>query len=136
MPNLADFFTVHGITATQGSQSWDGKININTAGIGVLASILQDDYETYAPEMLNFRVENMDGVFIHDLSGPKWYKNVVGLEDLEIDPSLITTASDLFRIASTASYHDSSLTVTAVIRRETDPDTGKWRCKVLRWQIE
>ena len=72
-----------------------------------------------------------DGVFVNDVSSPTWYKNAPGCNDLTIDPKLITLSSDLFRIESTAVFDDMAATVTAVVQRINDTETGSWHCRVL-----
>ena len=43
-------------------------------------------------------------------------------------------ASDLFRIRSTAVLREVETTVSAVVRREKHPASGRWHCKVLSWR--
>lgn len=117
-----------------GKFTFDGKINIATADIPVLIAILPEDYEDYATEIYEYRIEKSSESYVNELTGTNWYKNVPGLEDLELDEQLITNSSDLFRITSTAKINDTILTITTIIRRVKDEKTGKWLCKVLRWQ--
>ena len=125
------------MTATgENSFTFPGKININTAELPVLVGMLPAGEEGLAQEILDYRQETSDDVYIHDLKKPDWYKNVPGLGDISIDPKLITTASDVFRIESTATLNEIKMTITAVIKREPDSKTGKWGCKVLHWQAE
>jgi len=42
--------------------------------------------------------------------------------------------SDFFRIESTATLNEVKLTLSAVIHREQDKKTGKWKCRVLSWE--
>lgn len=135
MPSISDFLTIHGMVEAEGvNYTYDGKININTADIPVLIAILPEDYEDYAVEIFDYRIEKSSESYVNELTGMNWYKSVPGLEDLEIDDQLITNASELFRITSSAKISDVILTITAVIRREKDEKTGKWWCRVLRWE--
>jgi len=132
---LFNYLSVYGATAAEGGKvTYDGKININTALLPVLAAILPEDYDEFAPAILDYRVEKSDDQYINALSGLDWYKNVPGLEDLSLAPELITNASDLFRIVSTARLHGMTQTIEAVVQRETGKNSGKWRCRVLHWQ--
>ncbi len=136
-PGIAGFITIFGMTDTsQNKFTYTGKININTAEGPVLAAILPSADEVLAQAMYDYRQETSDNQYIHDLSSPSWYKNVPGLSDIEIDPNLITTVSDVFRIESVAALGDLKLKVTAVVKREINKKTGKWGCKVLRWEAE
>jgi general secretion pathway protein K len=116
--------------------TYEGKININTADLPVLAAILPMGYEDLAPAIYDYRQETSDAEYVHELSNITWYKNVPGLEDVEIDPDLITIASDFFRIESVAALHKMKIKITAVVKREKNKKTGKWECKVLRWKAE
>ena len=133
---ISNFLTVYGLTAAKDSFTYDGKININTADIPVLAALLPPGQEFLAPEIFNYRLESADGQFLHELTGPTWYKEVPGGGDVEIDAALITTQSDLFRIECGAIVNDIHMTATVVVQREKEKESGKWYCKVLNWTNE
>lgn len=137
MPSIFDFLTVQGVTKADGEKfTYDGEININTADIPVLIAILPEEYEDYATEIYEWRIEKPTDTsegYSHDLSNKLWYQDVTG-EDCKIDDKLITTASDLFRITATAKIGETIKAITTVIRREKDAKTGKWWCRVLRWE--
>lgn len=133
---LSKFITVFGMTeSSNNSFTYEGKININTADLPVIAAILPSGNEDLAQAIYEYRMETSDSVYIHDLSSPTWYKNVPGIGDTKIDPNLITTSSDFFRIESTAKFKEMKTTITAVVKRENNAKTGKWECNVLRWEI-
>lgn len=134
MPSLSDLLTVHGAAQAGDDYTFDGKININTADVLVLAAILPDGYESYALDMVDYRQESDEEGYINDLSSVSWYKDIPGLEDITIDADIITNASDLFRITATATLDGAVRTTVAVVRREIIEKTGKWRCKVLYWE--
>ncbi len=137
IPGISNYITVHGMTAASGSSfTHKGKININTADRPVLAALLPTAEEGLAQAIYEYRLETSDDVYIHDLAKPTWYKTVPGLSDVKIDPDLITTSSDIFRIESIAKLNKMEMTITAVIKREKSGKTGKWGCKVLHWQAE
>ncbi len=133
---IGNYLTVYGLSAAKDSFTYDGKININTADIPVLAALLPIGQEFLAPEIFNYRLESADGQFVHDLTGPTWYKGVPGGGDVNIDAALITTQSDIFRIECGAMVNDIQMTSTVVVQREKEKESGKWYCKVLNWRNE
>lgn len=134
---VSKYITIQGLTSEGGNSfTYEGKININTADLPVLAVILPAGSEGLAQTMYDYRQETSDGVFIHDLSNVNWYKNIPGFGDLEIDPDLITVSSDLFRIVSVATLNKMQIKITVVVQREKEEKTGKWRCRVLHWETE
>ncbi len=134
---LSRYITVFGIIKSgDNSFSYDGKININTADLPTLAAILPAGSEDFAPVLFDYRGETSDSGYVHVLTSPQWYKNVPGMADITIDPNLITIASDVYRIESTATLMEMKMKITAVIRREKNDKTGKWICRVLRWDVE
>jgi general secretion pathway protein K len=137
MPMISDLLTVHGAVSTENQDTtFDGKININTAGPIALAAVLPDGYESYAQDMVDYRLESDAEGYINNLSSLSWYKDIPGLEDIDIDADIITNRSDLFRITSTATLGDAVLTTIAVVQREAIEKTGNWRCKVLYWETK
>lgn len=137
IPGISKFITIFGMTkADSDTFTYEGKININTADLPVLAAILPMGYEDLAPAIYDYRQETSDDEYVHELSNITWYENVPGLEDVEIDPNLITIASDFFRIESVATLHKMKIKITAVVKREKNKKTGKWECRVFRWKAE
>ena len=134
---ISRYMTVFGMTE-KGSTAftYEGKININTADLPVLAAILPSENEGLAQAIYDYRQETSDSGYIHNLSSTTWYKSVPGLSDIGIDPDLITTASDFFRIESAAMLHEMKIKITAVVKREKIKKTGKWTCRILRWETE
>ena len=137
MPGISNYITVYGMTPAGSSAfTYEGRININTADLPVLAALLPTAEEGLAQAIYEYRLETSDDVYIHDLKKPTWYKTVPGLSDVKIDPGLITTSSDVFRIESVAELNEMKMTIIAVIKREKSSKTGKWGCRVLHWQAE
>ena len=132
-PGISRYMTIYGITD---SGAYEGKININTAELPVLTALLPSGNEHLAQEIFDYRQEKTDLEYIHDLSSSTWYKNVSGREDIEIDSNLITTSSDFFRIVSGAKLREMEMTTTAIVQRVKDNESGKWKCKILSWQME
>ena len=137
IPMLSDLLTVHGAVSIDAQgYTFDGKININTAGPLALSAILPDGYESYAQDMVDYRLESDSEGYINDLSSLSWYKDIPGLEDIGINADIMTNLSDLFRITSMAVLEDAVLTTVAVVQREAIDKTGNWRCKVLYWETK
>ena len=134
---LANFITIYGLKPFADNKfTYDGRININTAELPVLAALLPSEDEDFAQALYDYRQETSDGNYLHDLTSPSWYKNVPGFSSIEINPELITTSSDIFRITATAKIHKIQAIITAVIKREKLKNSGKWHCKVLNWQVQ
>ena len=132
---ISDFLTVHGMKpAANSTFTFDGKINISTAELPVLAAIMPSGYEELAPFVYEYRIEKSETEYLHDLSRATWYKDVPGSSGIDLDPDIITTASDIFRIVAVATLDDIEMTTTTIVHREKAPKSGKWRCKVLVWQ--
>jgi general secretion pathway protein K len=136
-PGIADSLTVHGMKPGAGTEfTFPGKINVNTAELPVLAALLPSENPEVATALYELRQQVAEDKDAPDLSDPSWYKNITGLGDLNLDTKLITTASDTFRIVSVAKVNDSTLTATAVVQRQTDPESGKWTCRILNWYTQ
>ncbi|MCP4110108.1 MAG: general secretion pathway protein GspK [Desulfobacteraceae bacterium] len=136
---LSDYLTVYGMAAsntkTGASFSYEGKININTAELPVIEAIFGEEEEECAQSVYDYREEkDEDSEFLNSLD-KGWYKTVIGCGEIKNKyDQLIRTSSDYFRIESTATLFDLQLTVTAVIIREKDKKTNKWKCRVLSWE--
>ncbi|MBW2492553.1 MAG: general secretion pathway protein GspK [Deltaproteobacteria bacterium] len=134
---LSDYITVFGMTESQNNSfTYEGRVNINTADLPTLVAMLPSGSEDLAQAIYEYRMETSESLYIHDLSSPAWYKNVPGVGDAIIDPNLITTSSDFFRIESTAKLKAMKVKITAVVKRENNAKTGQWECNILRWEIE
>jgi general secretion pathway protein K len=136
-PGIADALTVYGMTPGAGTSfTFSGKININTAPLPVLASMLPSENTDLALAFFEWRQEAAADKDAADLSQPAWYKNIPGFSAMNLDTNLITTASDIFRITSAAKINDSALAATAVVQRLQSEKTGKWFCRILSYQTE
>jgi general secretion pathway protein K len=136
-PGLSQYMTVHGMRLAAGTTfNWPGRININTADLPVLAALLGVENEDMVQTLYDFRQEIEAGKDVNDISSTKWYKEIPGLGDITMDPKLITTSSDVFRIESEAAVENIKSYVTAVIQRTQTPQSGKWTCKILSWQTQ
>ncbi len=140
MPGLDTFVTVHGMAQANEpvenrAFSFPGKVNINTAPMPVLVALIPSENPEYAQLIHDYREEKDGDTYLNDLSSPTWYSQVGGIPgDLRIDPQLITTRSDLFRIQAGASLNDMEMVISAVVQREKHKETNKWQCRVVSWQ--
>ena len=131
------YMTVHGMTLGEGtSYNWTGRININTADAPVLAALLGVENEELAQTLFEYRQEIIAEKDDHDFSNPKWYKEVTGFGDVEIDSKLLTVSSDVFHIKSEANINETKTTVAAVVQRVQHAESRKWTCQVLSWKTE
>ena len=136
-PGLSSFMTVHGMTPGEGTSfRWPGRININTAGVAVLAALLGTENQELAQAIFDYRQEATAEKDGNDFSDPKWYKGIVGFGDVAINTNLITTTSDVFRIRSEASLNQTKSSIIAIVQRVQDPASNKWTCKILNWKTE
>jgi general secretion pathway protein K len=134
---LASLMTVYGLTMGAGTTySWPGRININTADVPVLAALLGLENQDLAQAIFEFRQEAAADKDNHDFSNPIWYKGMTGLGDVALNPNLVTTSSDVFRIKSDATVNETQTSVIAVVQRVQTPESGKWTCKVLSWKTQ
>ena len=135
-PGIAQYLTVAGMDDDGGGRfTYNGKININTAEIPVLMTLLPEENRDLALAIDEYRTERSGENFNHDLSGATWYQDVPGAGDITIDPDLITTASNLFRIVAAAELNGIKMQVTTIVRREEDSETGKFRARPLSWEF-
>jgi len=136
-PGIAEALTVYGMTPGAGTSfSFPGKININTAPLPVLVAMLPSESVDVAMAFFELRQELASGKDAPDLSDPSWYKNIAGFGGMNLDPNLITMASDTFRIISEAKVNNAALNATVVVQRLQNTKTGKWACKILSYQTE
>jgi general secretion pathway protein K len=135
-PSISPYMTIWGMNDESGK--YEGKININTAELPVITSLLPSEREDLAEAIYDYRRVTSDSNYVYDLSHAKWnwYKEVPGCKDLDIDSDLIRISSDFFRIESTSTLNEMKMTVTAVVHREKDKKTNKWKCKILSWKSE
>ncbi|MBT3311195.1 MAG: general secretion pathway protein GspK [Desulfobacterales bacterium] len=141
---ISKFLTVYGMTkyvkkVDGRGFAFKGKININTAGLPVIAALLPTGQEDLAVDIVNYRQETSDSKFVHNLDNISWYRDAPGCSDTEIDSKLITTESDFFRIESSAVLNNMKMKTVAIVQRvqnKVDKNGGKWKCRVLSWKQE
>jgi len=140
---LGDLFTVFGSENNKAGNknpglrkyTFPGKININTAPVPVIASILPFGKQDLAESINEYRLSKPDkeAGFANDLSIKDWYAGIVGLTDKEKIKmaEMVTFSSHIFSIESQASLDGRSLVLKNVVARQKDK-TGRWICKTLR----
>ena len=134
-PGIGPLLTVYGMNEARGDQAaYDGRININTAPLPLLAALLPEEYEDLAQAILEFRQEVIANDTSDLLADPLWYRNAPGCQELTIEAELITTASDHFRIQAVAEYSGARAALTTVVLRQSDTTSGKTVCRILMWQ--
>jgi len=115
---LVTLVTPHGI---------DGKININTADPLVLGALSEQIEPDMVDGMLTYR-DYEDS----DLSNPEWYKEAPGFPgDIIIPPTLITTSSNYFEIATEVVRENMRKKVRGMIARGSGTGT-----ELIYWKIE
>jgi general secretion pathway protein K len=118
IPGLVTLVTPHGM---------DGKININTAGPLVLGALSEQIEPDMVDGMLTYR-DYEDS----DLSNPEWYKEAPGFPgDIIIPPTLITTSSNYFEIATEVVRENMRKKVRGMIARGSGTGT-----ELIYWKIE
>lgn len=140
-PGIGAFITARGLLRSGGTAAFPGKVNIGTAPLPVLRALLPEGLEALAEEIDAYRSDMAADRYVNDISGASWYTEVPGFqmltgEDLQDFQDLVTTASDMFRIESTAEARGLRTTVLAVVERVQDGESGKWTCRVLEWHTE
>jgi general secretion pathway protein K len=136
LSGISNYITVYGATKSDKKFMFEGKINLNTAELPVVAAMLPIEQMFLAPEICDYRIESANGQFIHELSNPSWYKEVPGCSDLEINPDLVTNKSDIFRIQCAGVLQETKMAATVIVLREKNDESGKWYCRVLNWTYE
>jgi general secretion pathway protein K len=135
-PGMSQFMTIHGVAKSGPAFHYPGRININTADLPVLMALMPLEDEGLIQAMLEYRQEAMEDKESPDFSNPKWYKDIPGFGDINLNTNLITTSSDIFRIEAAAKLHDTKLKTVTVVQRVQRSKTGKWSCKVLSWKTD
>ena len=132
---IGEFLTVFASNEKSGAENaFDGRININTAPMPVLAALLPEEYQDLAQAITEFRQQVIADDMPDLFADPLWYRNAPGCQSLTVEPELITTASDHFRIHAVAEYGGVRTALTAVVERQTDSTSAKTAYRILMWQ--
>jgi general secretion pathway protein K len=137
---LSNYITVYGSIKVEDNKfGYPGKININTAELQVLKTLLPSESEDFAEPMIAYREAVSGTQYTNNVTSIKWYQHVPEYEVFgrpKIDQELISVSSDTFRIVATATMDDVRAVTTAVVQRERESDSSPWMCKVLNWKTE
>jgi general secretion pathway protein K len=134
---ISSLLTVHGLSQTGENQfTYDGKINISTCDAMVLSSLLPTENSDLSEALVEFRMAKNDETYINPINTTTWYKNVPGAAGIDVEEDLLTVSSDVFRIVSVAKRDTRTCTLTLVVQREKEQETGRWTCKTLIRQVE
>jgi general secretion pathway protein K len=135
---LSDIFTVYGLDSGKTEKSgyrYSGRVNINTAGIDVLAVLLPEGMEDFVRDLADYRIQKSEegDVFVNPLD-KGWYKKVINLSEKEQDrlDSVITYSSDTFKVECTAQKNDTKAKLVAFLKREKDKESGKWLYNIIQ----
>jgi len=135
---IGDIFTVFGLDsekAENGGYRYSGKVNINTAGVEVLAALLPEGMEGLAYDLVDFRGQKIEegDVFVYPLD-KGWYKQVIELSEKEQKrfDHVITYSSNIFRVECTAQRNDAIVSLVAFLKREKHKESGKWMCRTIQ----
>lgn len=108
-PGLADFITVHGS---------GGKLNINTAPVGVLRVLNPLMTEELARMLDEFRRAEENRELLGDTG---WYRNVPGFPgDIELPVAVLSVASTVFQLKSEGRLDEQTRSMRAVVERKKD----------------
>jgi general secretion pathway protein K len=136
LPGISHYLTVYGMQPGEGTGlSFPGRINVTTAELPVLFALMPSENKDLVEIIDELRRDIASGKQTVDMRSTNWLNQIPGLAELKLDPKLISTSSDLFRVESTASLHDAATTVTAVLQRVQASKTGKWACRIVSWQV-
>ena len=113
-PGIVNFLSPHG----------DGMININTADRVVLRALSAEMTDTMVDNMMEYREDKE-----RDLSAIDW-DGRVGVSDVPVEGSLLTTSSNHFEIVSKGFKGSMSKQVTGIVSRKDQV------FDVLSWKIE
>jgi len=139
---LSDVFTVYGLDrekSEKGGYRYSGRVNINTAGVDVLAALLPEGMENLALDLVDFREQKSEEgtVFINPLD-KGWYKKVINLSEGETDwlDRSIRYESDIFKIQCYSQKNDAMVLLVAFVKRERIEGSGKWICRIIQMERE
>ena len=134
----ASSFSVYGLSEEStgsGSFHYAGRININTAGMDLIAALLPVGMEDFARNIVDYRQEkSSDGqLFINPLD-KGWVTQVIDVsaEEQEWMDRMLRYDSYLFRITCRAKVADTHMDLSAVVKRERDKETNQWVCRIIQ----
>ncbi len=137
---LADVFTIYGLDGektAKGGYRYSGRVNINTAGVDVLAGLLPEGMEAFALDLADYRAQKSEegDVFVNSLD-KGWYKRVIALskkEQNQLDSS-ITYTSNVFKVECRAQKNDTKTELVAILKKEKHKASGKWMFRIIQME--
>jgi len=139
VPQLSELFTVYGLDPEKDGNGYKypGRVNINTAGIDVLAVLLPEGMEAFAQDLADFRDEKEEtGDTYINLLDKGWYEEVIALsktEKIKFE-STIRYSSDIFKVECVGRQADARVTLSAFVKRRKDKESGKWMCRIIQME--
>ncbi|WP_457551870.1 general secretion pathway protein GspK [Desulfobacula sp.] len=137
---LSDIFTIYGMDKEKtgnGGYRYSGKVNINTAGVDVVAGILPEGMEDLAQELIDYREQKSEegDIFLNPLD-KGWYKKVIDLSDKEQDrlDRIIIYSSDTFKVECAVQKNNATAKLVAFLKKEKHEESGKIYFRII--QIE
>lgn len=137
---LGDIFTIYGLDREKskgGGYRYSGRVNINTAGVDVLAGLLPEGMEAFAQDLADYREQKSEegDVFVNALD-KGWYKRVIALSKKEQDQldRSITYVSDVFKVECRAQKNDTITELVAVLKKEKHKASGKWMFRIIQME--
>lgn len=135
-----DLISVHGVeqeNTTLGRFYFPGKINVNTAEIQVLETLLPAGSEDMAKELAEHRIKRTEeeGAFLNTLE-KGWVANMVPMseKEKEVFDRSVRYSSTLFRVHARGRENQAQADLSALIIREKDTASGQWQCRILLLQ--
>jgi len=137
---LSDVLTVYGLDpgkTENGGYRYPGRVNINTAGIEVLAALLPEGMEDLALDLIDFREQKgEEGDIFVNLLDKGWYNKVIELSEEEQKrfDRIITYSSDIFKVECAAQKNDAGVIFVVFLKREKYKESGKWMCRIIHME--
>lgn len=139
---LSDVFTIYGLESEKtenGGYRYSGRVNINTAGIDVLAGLLPEEMEELAQDLADYREQKTeDGNVFANALDKGWYKKVINLSQKEQDrlDSIITYSSDTFKVECTAQKNNTKAKLVAFLKKEKHKESGTFLYRIIQMERE
>ncbi len=105
----------------------DGKINLNTAPLPVLAAFSVETTEEIAENLMEFRTDQRHK---EALATTDWYQQVRGIPN-DVDADVLTVKSTYFRVSASATINQYNRTGTGILRRDENQEQT-----ILLWKTE
>ena len=132
---IGDLYTVYGLSekkSRDGKYYYPGRININTARIEVLETLLPEGMSLRAEDLAAYRdQQDRQGTGFVNLLDKGWYERVIEFTEKEKSDfdRVIRYSSHIFSIRATGKENQTRVTLRAVVQRE---QANGWRCRVLQ----